>query len=282
VSERTPLIRVRRVPKHARYDQQSIYRVLDRGRVAHVSFTSDGQPYCIPTLLARVGNQVLIHGSSASRMTRLLASGAPGCVTVTILDALVLACSAFEHRVNYDSVALFGSFHAVTDSEQKLAALEAFVEALVPGRWREIRPPDRKELKATAVLALTIDEASVKTRTGPPDDDSSPDASIDAWAGVIPITAGYGTPQPSPGLRPGIPVARSVEQLLRKPASTPAQDVDKTNARVGPLRSPRDIPRGRSGTENQIAPADGIGSNAQAERSSDEDSDFSRRNQDRI
>jgi uncharacterized protein len=159
----TPRVRVRRVHKHARYDRRSIYRVLDRGQVAHISFASEGQPYCIPTLHTRVGNQVLIHGPSASRMTRLLASGAPACVTVTILDALVLARSAFEHSANYDSVALFGNFQAVTDSDQKLAAL---VESRVPGRWREVRPPNRKELKANTVLALTISEASVKTRTG--------------------------------------------------------------------------------------------------------------------
>jgi len=209
-------IRIRRVPKNGRYDQQSIYRVLDRGRVAHVSFVSDDQPYCIPTLYARVGNQVLIHGSAASRMTRLLASGAPACLTVTMLDGLVLARSAFEHSANYDSVVLLGRFHAISVPEEKRAALEQFMEAFLPGRWSEVRPPTRQELKGTAVLAMPIDEASAKTRGRPPDDDSSPDAELDTWAGVISIHTSFGTPEPSPGLRPGISLAPSVKELVRR------------------------------------------------------------------
>jgi hypothetical protein len=212
--ERSPRIRVRREPKRGRYDQEAIYRVLDRARIAHVSFVVDGQPYCIPTLYARVGDQLLIHGSAASRMVRLLASGAPACVTVTILDGLVLARSAFEHSANYDSVVVLGSFGAVGE-QQKLAALEALTQALLPGRWREVRPPSRQELKATAILAMRITEASVKTRTGAPDDDDSPDALIDTWAVVIRITTSYGTPEPSPGLRAGIRPSRSVQRLLR-------------------------------------------------------------------
>jgi nitroimidazol reductase NimA-like FMN-containing flavoprotein (pyridoxamine 5'-phosphate oxidase superfamily) len=209
--------RIRRVPKNARYDRASVYRVLDRGRVAHVSFTSDGQPYCIPTLYARVGNRVLIHGSSASRMIRRLASRAPACLTVTILDGWVLARSAFEHSANYDSVVLFGGFRAITRPEEKLDALQAFMEALMPGRWSEVRPPSRQELKGTAILELEIAEASVKTRNGPPDDDDSPDAALNTWAGVIPITAASGTPEPSPGLRAGVPHSPSMEQILGCP-----------------------------------------------------------------
>jgi nitroimidazol reductase NimA-like FMN-containing flavoprotein (pyridoxamine 5'-phosphate oxidase superfamily) len=213
----SPQVRISRVPRNGRYDRQSIYRVLDRGQIAHISFTDDdGQPYCIPTLYARVGPEVLIHGSSASRMVRRLSSGAPACVTVTILDGLVLARSVFEHTANYDSVVLLGSFRAVTDGDQKLTALEAFTERMVPGRWREVRAPNRQELKATAVLALTIAEASAKTRSGPPDDDSSPDAASDVWAGVLPVISSYGTPEPSRGLRPGIALSRSVEQLLAR------------------------------------------------------------------
>ena len=208
----SPRVRVRRAPKRARYDQQSIYRVLDRGRVAHVAFTDEGQPFCIPMLCTRVGDRVLIHGSSASRLMRLLATGAPACVTVTILDGLVLARSAFEHSANYDSVVLVGRFEPLTDDD-KLAALEAFAEGVIPGRWREVRPPSRKELKATAVLALAIDEASVKTRTGPPDDDASPDADRDVWAGVVPVTESLGPPVGSPGLRRGIPISSSVARL---------------------------------------------------------------------
>jgi uncharacterized protein len=209
-----PRIKVRRKPRNARYDSESIYRVLDRGQLVHVSFIIDGQPYCIPTLYARVGNRVLIHGSSASRMIRVLASGAPACLTVTMLDGLVLARSVFETGVNYDSVMLLGRFRQVTGDEQKLQALHAFVEALVPGRWSEVRAPSRQELKGTAILAMEIGEASVKTKTGGPDDDDSPDAQRDVWAGVIPLNASYGTPQPSPALRAGIAVSSSVRRLI--------------------------------------------------------------------
>ncbi len=216
----SPTTRIRRVPKNARYDRESVYRVLDRGRVAHVSFTIDGQPYCIPTLYARVDDRVLIHGSSASRMLRLLTSGAPVCLTVTIFDGWVLARSAFEHSANYDSTVLFGRFRAITERDQKLAALEAFMEAVLPGRWSEVRAPSRKELKGTAILALEIAEAqaTVKTRGGPPDDDDSPDAERDTWAGVVPITCAHGAPEPSPGLRPGVAIDASVAALLDRAA----------------------------------------------------------------
>ncbi|MGB0095770.1 MAG: pyridoxamine 5'-phosphate oxidase family protein, partial [Solirubrobacteraceae bacterium] len=180
----TPQLRVRRAPKRARYDLASIHRVLDRGHVAHVAFVENCFPYCIPTLYARVGDRLVIHGSSASRMVRALAAGAPACVTVTILDEFVLARSAFKHSANYDSAVLVCTLEQVAD-EEKLAALEAFVEGVLPGRWDEVRHPSRKELKATAVLAMPIANAAVKTRTGPPDDDSSPDAELDVWAGVV-------------------------------------------------------------------------------------------------
>jgi hypothetical protein len=207
-------VRVRRIPKNARYDRESIHRVLDRGQIAHVSFLSDGQPYCIPTLYARVGEEVLIHGSSASRMLKLLAMGAPACVTVTVMDGWVLARSAFETSANYDSVVLLGSFRQITSREEKLAALEAFMEAVLPGRWEEVRQPSRQELKGTAILALSIAEASVKTRCGPPDDDDSPDAERDTWAGVIPLRRNYAPPEPSPGLRSGIAPSPSIARLL--------------------------------------------------------------------
>jgi hypothetical protein len=215
MKHRTPSrVRVRRVPKNARYDRESIHRVLDRGQIAHVSFVSDSQPYCIPTLYARVGDEVLIHGSSASRMLKVLATGAPACVTVTIHDGWVLARSAFETSANYDSVVLLGSFRQITSIEEKLSALEAFMERVLPGRWEEVRPPSRQELKGTAVLALRIAEASVKTRCGPPDDDDSPDAERDTWAGVIPLTRSYGSPEPSPGLRAGVALSPSIARLL--------------------------------------------------------------------
>jgi uncharacterized protein len=205
--------RISRQPKKARYDRESIDRVLERGLVAHVAFDEGKQPYCIPTLYARIGDRILIHGSTASRMIRLLAAGAPACVTVTLLDGLVLARSAFEHSANYESVVLLGRFQKIDDAE-KGSALEAFTEALLPGRWREVRAPNRKELKATTVLGMRISEAVAKISTGGPDDDSSPDAARDVWAGVIPVRTSYGPPEPSPGLRPGIPVSPSVTRLL--------------------------------------------------------------------
>jgi uncharacterized protein len=218
----TPRTRIRRVPKNARYDRDSVCRVLDRGRVAHVSFTADGWPYCIPTLYARAEDRVLIHGSAASRMLRHLGSGAPACVTVTILDGWVLARSAFEHSANYDSVVLFGRFRLITEPSEKLAALEAFMEAVLPGRWSEVRPPSRQELKGTAILELEIEDAqtraTVKTRTGPPDDDHTPDAERETWAGVVPITCAHGAPEPSPGLRPDVTLDASVAALLGRAA----------------------------------------------------------------
>jgi len=210
-------VKVRRIPKNASYDRASVDRVLDRGRVAHVSFDDEGQPYCIPTLYARLGDRVLIHGSSASRMVRLLSAGAPACLTVTLFDGWVFARSAFETGVDYESVTLLGCFRAVGETD-KLAELEAFMEAVLPGRWAEVRPPSRQELKATAVLELEIREASVKRHDGPPDDDLTPDAELDIWAGTVPVAECLGAPAGSPALREGIPVSPSVQRL----ASTPS------------------------------------------------------------
>jgi nitroimidazol reductase NimA-like FMN-containing flavoprotein (pyridoxamine 5'-phosphate oxidase superfamily) len=229
-----PRHKVRRVPRNARYDRDSIYRVLDRGLVAHVSFSHDGHPFCIPTLYARVGDRVLIHGSTASRMTRVLAAGAQACLTVTLLDGLVLARSIFETGANYDSAVLLGRFRPIAGDEQKLEALKAFVDAVLPGRWSEVRPPSRQELKGTAILELAIDEASVKTKSGGPDDDDSPDAELNTWAGVVPIVTSYGPPQPSPALRAGIPLAASVTRLL---AGTPRPSTQRNHdTSIGGIR----------------------------------------------
>jgi hypothetical protein len=145
---------------------------------------------------------------------RTLAGGAPACLTVTLLDGVVLARSAFEHSANYRSVMLIGRFHQIEDDAGRIAAFEAFTNRVLPGRWSEVRPPSRKELAATVILALPIGEASVKTRTGPPSDDDSDDADTDVWAGVLPIAAEYGSPEPSPGLRPGIPIPVSVRRRV--------------------------------------------------------------------
>jgi nitroimidazol reductase NimA-like FMN-containing flavoprotein (pyridoxamine 5'-phosphate oxidase superfamily) len=188
--------RVRRVPKRGAYDRETIDAILDEAPMCHLGFTdADGQPYVIPTLHARRGDEVLLHGSSASRAYRTLAGGAPICVTVTLLDGVVLARSAFHHSMNYRSVVLLGKARKLETDEEKTAALEAFTEKLVPGRWPEIRWPNRKELKGTMVLALPIDEGSAKVRTGGPVDEPE-DYELDVWAGVVPLSLSAGTPIP--------------------------------------------------------------------------------------
>ena len=205
---------VRRNPSRGHYDRASIDAVLDAVLIAHVAFVDSGQPVCIPFLHARIDDAIYIHGSTASRAMRILGSEAPACVTVTSLDGLVLARSAFDHSANYRSAVLFGSFLRVTEDEQRIAALAAFTNKLLPGKWTEVRGPSSSELKATVVLAMTISESSVKVRTGPPTDDEGPDAVLDIWAGVVPIETRYGLPLPSPRLRPDIPIPPSVDRLL--------------------------------------------------------------------
>jgi uncharacterized protein len=207
-------VRVRRQPERGRYSRAEIDAVLDAALVAHVAFVHDGQPICIPTLCARVGDEVLVHGSSASRTLRTLAAGTRACLTATVVDGLVLARSVFEHSVNYRSAVLLGSFAPVEGDEARLAGYEAFTEKLLPGRWAEARPPSDLELRATEILAMPIDEASAKVRTGPPSDDDSEDAALDVWAGVLPLALRYGEPDASPGLRDGIAVPASVTRLL--------------------------------------------------------------------
>jgi nitroimidazol reductase NimA-like FMN-containing flavoprotein (pyridoxamine 5'-phosphate oxidase superfamily) len=206
--------RVRREPHRGRYDRQTIDAVLDAALVCHLAFVDDGQPFAVPTLHARVGDVVYVHGSSGSRALRALGAGAPACLTVTMIDGLVLARSVFEHSVDYRSVLLLGRLRAVEEADEKLAALEAFTEKLVPGRWAEARPPDGKELAATSVLVMPIDEASAKVRSGPPEDGDGPDGDLPVWAGNVPLVTGWGEPVADPLLRPGVPVPASVRNLL--------------------------------------------------------------------
>jgi nitroimidazol reductase NimA-like FMN-containing flavoprotein (pyridoxamine 5'-phosphate oxidase superfamily) len=207
-------VRVRREPERGRYGRADVDAVLDAGLVAHVAFVHEGQPMCIPTLFARDGDELLVHGSSASRTLRTLAAGAPACVTVTVVDGLVLARSVFEHSVNYRSAVLLGSFAPVETDERRLAAYRAFTDKVLPGRWDEVRAPSPLELRATEILSLPIMEASAKVRSGPPSDDDSEDAALDVWAGVVPAVMAWGVPEPSPGLRAGIGVPESVRRLL--------------------------------------------------------------------
>jgi nitroimidazol reductase NimA-like FMN-containing flavoprotein (pyridoxamine 5'-phosphate oxidase superfamily) len=184
---------VRRIPDRGRYDAASIHAVLDAGLQCHVGFVVDGQPYVIPTLYARVGETLYLHGSAASRMLRELQKGIAACVTVTLVDGLVLARSAFHHSMNYRSAVCFGTARLVEDADEKLRALEAISEHVIPGRWAEVRPPSALELKATTVLLFTIEEASAKVRTGPPKDDEE-DMGSPVWAGVLPLRIAAGEP----------------------------------------------------------------------------------------
>jgi nitroimidazol reductase NimA-like FMN-containing flavoprotein (pyridoxamine 5'-phosphate oxidase superfamily) len=185
--------KVKRLPDRGKYDRETIYPILDEAFICHVGFVVDGQPYVIPTGFARIGDDLYIHGSSASRMLRNLSKGIDVCVTITLIDGLVLARSAFHHSINYRSVVILGKAQLVEDADEKNRALEAFTENVVPGRWADVRWPTELELKATSVLKLPIQEASAKIRTGDPKDDAE-DYAMDVWAGVLPLSLRSGTP----------------------------------------------------------------------------------------
>jgi uncharacterized protein len=210
---KTPRTKLRRVPQRGVHDRETIDSILDEALVCHVGFVHDGHPAVIPTLHARVGDEVFVHGSAASRMIRTLASGIEVCLTVTLIDGLVLARSAFHHSVNYRSVVLYGTAQPVTEPDEKERVLEAFTEKLVPGRWPNVRWPTRKELKGTSALRLPIREGSAKVRTGPPIDDDE-DYALDAWAGVLPLRTEWLPPEPDPRLKAGIPTPAHVEALV--------------------------------------------------------------------
>jgi nitroimidazol reductase NimA-like FMN-containing flavoprotein (pyridoxamine 5'-phosphate oxidase superfamily) len=201
----TARTQVKRLPKRGVYDRASVYAILDEGLICHIGFTADSQTYVIPTGYVRAGERIYIHGSPASRMLGALKTGIDICFTVTLLDGLVLARSAFHHSMNYRSVVVLGRAHLVTDPAEKQSALQAFVEHVVPGRWQEARQPTEKELQATYVLALPLDQASAKVRMGPPIDDEE-DYALPVWAGVVPLRVGTGEPVPDPRLIPGVPL----------------------------------------------------------------------------
>jgi nitroimidazol reductase NimA-like FMN-containing flavoprotein (pyridoxamine 5'-phosphate oxidase superfamily) len=195
---------VRRIPQRGVYDRDTIHQILDQGLICHVGFAVAGQPYVIPTAYVRIGERVCLHGSQASRMMRALAGGVEACVTVTLVDGLVLARSAFHHSMNYRSAVIFGSGCAVEDPAEKTGVLHALSEHIIPGRWREIRGPSEVELQQTLVVAIPIREASAKIRTGPPKDDED-DYALSVWAGVLPLWPAAGTPLPDPRLAPDLP-----------------------------------------------------------------------------
>jgi len=197
-------VRLRRRRERGSYDREAIDAILDEALIAHLGITdAEGRPVVIPTLHARHGDLVYCHGSTASRVLRALATGAPACLTVSLLDGLVLARSAMHHSANYRSAMLFGTASAIDDPGEKLAALRAIIEHIVPGRWADVRAPSENELKATSVLAIPIEEASAKIRNGPPLDDEA-DYALPAWAGVIPLASRSEAPEPDPLLPLGI------------------------------------------------------------------------------
>ncbi|NEQ53157.1 MAG: pyridoxamine 5'-phosphate oxidase family protein [Leptolyngbya sp. SIO3F4] len=210
---KTQRTQVKRVPKRGHYDQETVYSILDAGLICHVGFAVERQPFVIPTAYGRLDNRLFIHGSPASRMLKSLQQGLEVCVTVTLLDGLVLARSAMHHSMNYRSVVLFGTAELVSAREEKWQALYAFTEHVMKGRWAETREPNEQELQATTVLALPIDEASAKIRTGPPIDDAA-DYSLPHWAGVVPLKVQAETPIVDPKLTEGIAMPEHVEQYL--------------------------------------------------------------------
>jgi hypothetical protein len=206
--------RVQRLAKRGVYDRDAAYKILDEGFICHVGFVSDGQPFVIPTSYGRSGNNLYLHGSAASRMLRHLEQSLPVCVTVTILDGLVLARAIFNHSMNYRSVVILGNAVPVDDPKEKLEALRSLSEHIVPGRWRDARQPNEKELKQTSVLRLPIIEFSAKVREGPPVDDEE-DHAFPAWAGVIPLEMKAGEPINDPQLEPTVAVPDYVKNYRR-------------------------------------------------------------------
>jgi nitroimidazol reductase NimA-like FMN-containing flavoprotein (pyridoxamine 5'-phosphate oxidase superfamily) len=210
----TARTKLKRLPQRGSVERETIYQILDEAFVCHVGFSVDQQPYVIPTGYARDGDRLLIHGSAASRMLRALAGDADVCVTVTLLDGLVLARSAFHHSMNYRSVVILGKARVVSGKQEKLEALRVLTEHVLPGRWKEVRPPSENEMNQTLVLALDIDEASAKIREGAPVDDEA-DYELDVWAGVIPLRLTAGAPVDDVKSREGIIAPRYASNYKR-------------------------------------------------------------------
>ena len=208
---------IKRLPKRGHYDRETIYRILDEALICHVGFVQDRQPYVIPINFARVDDTIVLHGAKASRLLKHIEAGHPICVETTIVDGLVLARSVFHHSVNYRSVVLFGTGHLLQDEQEKLHALEAVTEHLIPGRWKEARLPNAKELNATSVVSIRIDDASAKVRVGPPMDEEE-DYVLPVWAGVLPLQELALPPLQDELQSREISLPDSIAQYSRKPA----------------------------------------------------------------
>jgi nitroimidazol reductase NimA-like FMN-containing flavoprotein (pyridoxamine 5'-phosphate oxidase superfamily) len=206
---------LKRLPERGSFEPATIKAILDEAFICHVGFCVDGQPFVIPTSYARIRDQLFIHGSAISRMQRSLASGIPACVTVTLVDGLVLARSAFHHSINYRSVVIFGKMSLVVEEHEKMAALRAFTEHIIPGRWKDVREPNTKELKATSVLRMPLTEVSAKIRVGDPKDDEV-DHSLAVWAGQLPLKTVTAEPIADAFMPNVIPVPDYVARYDRK------------------------------------------------------------------
>ena len=213
--EPTARTTLKRLPKRGEYDHAAVHRILDEAFICHVGFVSDGKPVVIPTAYARIDNDLYIHGSAASRMLRTLEDQIDVCVTVTLIDGLVLARSAFHHSINYRSIVIFGNARLVTDPDEKYKALHAFTDHIVPGRWADVRVPNETEMKATMVLKLPLVEVSAKIRTGPPIDDEE-DYAMPIWAGVVPLSLSAGVPLDDQRLPEGIEPPDYVSNYSRR------------------------------------------------------------------
>ncbi len=205
---------VKRVAKRGHYDRETVHRILDEGLICHVGFVQDQQPVVIPTLYARQGDTLILHGAKTSRMLQCIQAGHPVSVTVTLVDGLVVARSVFHHSMNYRSVVLFGRGRLIEPDEEKLQALEVLTEHILRGRWGDARKPNRQELDATSVVTVAIESASAKVRTGPPADDEE-DYQLPIWAGVIPLRQQALAPTADPRLGAGIPVPGYVARYNR-------------------------------------------------------------------
>ena len=211
--EKTKLNRVKRIPDRGKYDKETVYSIVDAALICHVGFVVDERPFVIPTIHARDGDTLLLHGASTSRMLQTVLHGGKICVTITLLDGLVMARSVFHHSMNYRSAVIFGRGTLVEGAERKNEVLEIFTEKLIPGRWADARQPYANETKATTVIEIPIDSASAKVRVGPPGDDDE-DYALPVWAGVLPITRRFGEPIDDPLLTKGIEVPNYIQKYV--------------------------------------------------------------------
>jgi nitroimidazol reductase NimA-like FMN-containing flavoprotein (pyridoxamine 5'-phosphate oxidase superfamily) len=201
----TPINRLRRIPERGIYDKETIYQIIDDALICHVGLVQDGRPFVIPTLHARRDDEILLHGATTSRLIRHAQAGNQLCLTFTHVDGIVLARSVFHHSINYRSVVLFGHGQLVQGDQANMDALEQFTERLLPGRWDDARSPNAKELKATSIVAISIESASAKVRSGEPGDDEE-DYALPHWAGVLPVRQEVGSPEPDGRLADDTPL----------------------------------------------------------------------------